>query len=109
MRKLISGLCAILISVGTLGTTGPASAMPVAIQQPVETVSTQNPNLQTVRHRDRWERRHHRYDRRWDRRHHRYDRRWDRRHHRWDRRWDRRYHHRWDRGRYYRPGIYFSL
>lgn len=99
MKKLITAICAILISVGTLGTAGVASAAPASVQRPVETArtTTANPDVQLVDHR-----RGHRWDRRWERRHHRWDRRWDRRHYRserrWDRRWDRRHYH----GRPYR-------
>ncbi len=123
MRKLISALSAVLVSMGTLVPVETAGAAPLMIQQPVETskVATSDPNVQTVRHRDRWERRHHR---RWDRRYYRSDRRW---HRRWDRpyysrRWDRPgYYRRWDRPyyrgwddpyypRYYRrSGIYLQF
>jgi hypothetical protein len=94
MKKLISTLGAVLISIGTLGSIETASAAPMTIQQPVEISSTaQNPNLQTVHYRDRWERRHHR----WHRRHHG----WDRRHYGWRR------HHRWERPRYYSDRPYY--
>jgi hypothetical protein len=112
MRKLISAICAVLISVGTFGTAEVANAAPLTVQKPIE-AATNNPNVENVRHRDRWDRR---WDRRYYRRHHGWDRRhygWDRRYHnrRWDRRWDRRYYRRWDRPRYYRSwddGPYYN-
>ncbi|MGH7002920.1 MAG: hypothetical protein ACREIP_03130 [Alphaproteobacteria bacterium] len=102
MKKLISAICAVLISVGSLGMAGTANAAPVTIQTPVETTrtATADTNIQKIDHRrsHRWDRRDHR---RWDRRHH--SRRWDRHHsRRWDRhhsrRWERHHsHRRWDR------------
>jgi hypothetical protein len=91
MKKLISALSAVLVSIGTLVPVETASAAPMTIQQPIEiSKAAPNANVETVHYRDRWDRRHHR---RWDRRHYG----WERRHHR---RWDRRYYG--DR-RYYRP------
>ncbi|PSH70584.1 hypothetical protein CU102_00540 [Phyllobacterium brassicacearum] len=104
MRKLISAICAVFISIGTLGSVEVANAAPMTFQKPVE-AATNNPNIEKVRHRDRWDRR---WDRRYYRRHNRWDRGrhygWDRRYYnrRWDRRWDRRYYRRYDRPRYYR-------
>ncbi|MCO4318381.1 hypothetical protein M8997_014385 [Phyllobacterium sp. 21LDTY02-6] len=108
MRKLISAICAVLISVGTLGLgAGAAGAAPAALQKPVEISANEGTSqVQKVDHR-RWHHRRHWDDRRWHRRRHWDDRRWSRRHHhrRWDRH-DRRYygrHHRWDRRYYDRP------
>ncbi len=99
MSKLISALSAVLVSIGTLVPVETASAAPMTVQQPVEiSKAAQNPNVETVRHRDRWDRRHHR---RWDRRHYG----WERRHHR---RWDRRYYgNRYYRRPYYRDRPYY--
>ena len=91
MRKLISALSAVLVSIGTLVPLETASAAPMTIQQPVEiSKDAPNANVQTVHYRNGWNHRHHR---RWDRRHYG----WERRHHR---RWDRRYY---GERRYYRP------
>lgn len=104
MNKLISALCATLISAGTLAPVETAGAGPLTIQQPIETAraAAPNPDLQNVR-RDRWERRWDRRHNRWERRHYRRHNRWERRHYR---RWDRPYYRRWDRPygdrRYYR-------
>jgi len=85
MRKLISGLFAILLSAGTVGPSEIARATPLAIQ-PVERASVAN--IEKVK--DKWDKRHYR---RWDRRH------WNRgRHLGWEPRYDRRY----DRRPYYR-------
>jgi hypothetical protein len=95
MRKLISALSAVLVSIGTLVPVEMASAAPMTIQQPVEiSKAAPNANVQTVHYRDRW----HRHHRRWDRRHYG----WERRHHR---RWDRRYYGEryYGERRYYRP------
>lgn len=99
MRKLISALSAVLVSIGTLVPVETASAAPMTIQQPVEiSKAAPNPNVETVHYRDRWDRRHHR---RWDRRHYG----WERRHYR---RWDRRYYgDRYYRRPYYRDRPYY--
>lgn len=110
MKKLMSALFAVVMSIGALGAAGPVSAAPMTVEKPIAATgpAAANSNVQRVQYyRDydrRYERRWHRYDRRWDRRwDRRYDRRWDRRYdrryyHRYDRRWDRPYwHHRHDR------------
>jgi hypothetical protein len=120
MRKLISGLSAVLISIGTLVPVETASAAPMTIQQPVEiSKAAPDANVEKVHYRDRWDRRHHR---RWDRRHYGWNRRYyggrryygQRRYYRpyyrdrpyyrtWDDPWDRPYY------RQRRSGIYFEF
>jgi len=109
MRKLISGLFAILLSAGTVGPFEIASAAPLGIQSVERSASVAT--IEKVK--DKWDRRHYR---RWDRRH------WNRgRHLGWDRRYDRRPYYRsyydrpdydpYYRDRYYRrrSGIYFEF
>ena len=81
MRRLISGLCAVLLTAGTFGVVETPSAAPLIIQPPLETTTAPVANGEKVHYR--------RY----------YHRHWNRGRHLG---WNRRYY----RGRYYRRPYY---